>query len=114
MGAGDTVLVHAAAGGVGLWLVGLLHAIGARVVATASTAAKLELARSAGADVLVRYTEEDVEARVKEEMGGKGVVAVFDGVGKATFDVSLRCVARKGTLVCFGNASGPVPPVDIL
>lgn len=68
----------------------------------------------AGADVLVRYTEEDVEARVKEEMGGKGVVAVFDGVGKATFDVSLRCVARKGTLVCFGNASGPVPPVDIL
>lgn len=114
VGAGDTVLVHAAAGGVGLWLVGLLHAIGARVVATASTAAKLELARSAGADVLVRYTEEDVEARVKEEMGGKGVVAVFDGVGKATFDVSLRCVARKGTLVCFGNASGPVPPVDIL
>ncbi|KAL1625224.1 NADPH:quinone reductase [Neofusicoccum ribis] len=112
--AGDWVLVHAAAGGVGLWLCQLLGALGARVVATASTPEKLALAGRHGAEVLVRYTEEDVVAKVKEVTGGEGVAAVFDGVGKTTFDVSMECVRRKGSLVCFGNASGPVPPVNIL
>ncbi|KAF9631144.1 putative quinone oxidoreductase protein [Lasiodiplodia theobromae] len=114
--AGDVVLVHAAAGGVGLWLVQLLaKAIGARVVATASTEEKLEVVRAAGAEWLVRgYAAEDVVGKVREVTGGKGVVAVFDGVGRATFDVSLECVRRKGSLVCFGNASGAVPPVEIL
>lgn len=100
----------------GLWLVQLLaKAIGARVVATAGTEEKLEVVRGAGAEWLVRgYEKEDVVGKVREVTGGRGVVAVFDGVGKATFDVSLECVRRKGSLVCFGNASGPVPPVDIL
>ncbi|KAI9836642.1 MAG: hypothetical protein M1819_001276 [Sarea resinae] len=111
--AGEWVLVHAAAGGVGLWLVQILKAIGAHVIATASTPAKLELAQKAGADVLVRYTEDDVVAKVKEATGGEGVAAVFDGVGKATFDSSLEALKRKGSMVSFGNASGAVPPLTI-
>ncbi|KAI0483009.1 NAD(P)-binding protein [Xylariaceae sp. FL0804] len=110
--AGDAVLVQAAAGGTGLWLCRLLRALGARpVVATAGSDAKLERARRAGADVLVNYAEEDVVARVNEATDGKGCAAVFDGVGAATFEASLASVARKGTLVTFGNASGPVPPL---
>jgi NADPH2:quinone reductase len=113
---GDWVLVHAAAGGVGLWLCQLLRAVGTRTIATASTEAKRELAARHGAEVLMEYHEEDSEAFVKKVVdtaGGEGVEAVFDGVGKTTFDVSLACVKRKGTMVSFGNASGAVPPVAI-
>ncbi|KAH9909155.1 NAD(P)-binding protein [Xylariomycetidae sp. FL2044] len=117
---GDWVLVHAAAGGTGLWLCQLLRAIGAHTIGTASTAEKAELARRAGAEHVVNYGtgagsggHEDVKARVAELTGGRGCIAVFDGVGRATFDLSLECVARKGSLVSFGNASGAVPPVTI-
>jgi len=109
---GDWVLVHAAAGGVGLLLIQMLKAVGAKTVATCSTP-KLELVKSHGVDVVIDYTKDDFVAKVKEVTGGTGVVAVFDGVGKATFDQSLECVARKGSMVSFGNASGAVPPVTI-
>jgi len=116
---GDWVLVHAAAGGVGLWLCQLLKAVGARAIGTASTSEKRELARKAGAEVVLEYAA-DMEggdkafvAKVKDLTGGEGVVAVLDGVGKATFDVSLECVARKGSMISFGNASGAVPPLTI-
>lgn len=108
---GDWILVTAAAGGVGLWLVQLLKAIGARVIATASTPEKRELAKQNGAEVLLEYFEEDRDIFVKkvlEVTGGEGVHAVFDSVGKSTFDSSLAVVRRKGTLATFGNASGPV------
>lgn len=110
---GDWVLVHAAAGGVGLWLCQLLRAIGARTIGTASSAEKIDLARKNGAEVLINYSNEDVVAKVKEVTGGAGVVAAFDGVGKATFDISMESLARKGSMVSFGNASGAVPPVTI-
>lgn len=110
---GDWVLVHAAAGGVGLWLCQLLRAVGARTIGTTSTREKGELARKNGAETIIDYSKEDVKSKVMEITGGQGVVAVFDGVGKATFDVSLDCVARKGSMVSFGNASGAVPPVSI-
>ena len=111
--AGETVLVHAAAGGVGLWLCQLLRAVGAKVIATASTSEKLALAKENGASELVNYKEGDWVAEVKRITGGKGVAAVFDGVGAATFEGSFEAVGRKGTLVSFGNASGPVPPFTI-
>ncbi|KAK7510922.1 hypothetical protein IWZ03DRAFT_387731 [Phyllosticta citriasiana] len=115
---GDWVLVHAAAGGVGLWLCQLLAAVGARTIATASSSEKLELAKKAGAEVLVNYAgpegQEAVVKKVKEVTGGEGVVAVFDGVGKATFDASLEALARKGSMISFGNASGAVPPLTIV
>lgn len=110
---GDWVLVHAAAGGTGLWLVQLLKAIGANTIGTASTPEKVDLALKAGATHVINYSHEDVKQKVSELTGGKGVIAVFDGVGKSTFDLSLEVVARKGTLVSFGNASGPVPPLTI-
>ncbi|XXG94716.1 T-complex protein 1 subunit delta [Hypoxylon texense] len=110
---GDWVLVHAAAGGTGLWLVQLLKSIGANTIGTASTPEKVELALAAGAAHVVNYSHEDVKSKVLELTGGRGVAAVFDGVGKSTFDLSLECVARKGSLVSFGNASGAVPPVAI-
>ncbi|EKG16695.1 Alcohol dehydrogenase superfamily zinc-containing [Macrophomina phaseolina MS6] len=110
---GDWVLVHAAAGGVGLWLCQLLKAVGARTIGTASTEEKIELAKKNGAEVLINYSKDDVVEKVKEVTGGQGVAAVFDGVGKATFDISLESVARKGSLISFGNASGAVPPVTI-
>ncbi|KAF1846584.1 NAD(P)-binding protein [Cucurbitaria berberidis CBS 394.84] len=108
---GDWILVTAAAGGVGLWLVQLLKAVGARVIATASTEEKRNLAKANGAEVLLEYHEEDRQVFVKKVLeitGGEGVHAVFDSVGKATFDSSLATVRRKGTMVSFGNASGPV------
>lgn len=108
---GDWILVTAAAGGVGLWLCQLLKAVGARVIATASTPEKRELAKQNGAEVLLEYHEEDRDTFVKKVIdatGGEGVHAVFDSVGKSTFDSSLSVVRRKGTLVSFGNASGPV------
>ena len=115
--AGDWVLVHAAAGGMGLWLCQLLKATGAHVIGTASTPEKRELAKKAGAEVTLEYPEsmgrETFVSKVKELSGGQGVPAVFDGVGKATFDVSLECVARKGSMVSFGNASGAVEPFTI-
>lgn len=108
---GDWVLVTAAAGGVGLWLCQLLKAVGARTIATASTPEKRELAKQSGAEVLVEYHENDREKFTKEVLeitGGEGVHAVFDSVGKATFDSCLAVVRRKGSMVSFGNASGPV------
>ena len=110
---GDTVLVHAAAGGTGLLITQFARARGARVIGTVSTAAKEELARAAGADEIIRYTEvDDLAARVRELTGGDGVAAVYDGVGRSTFDASLGSLRRRGTLVLFGASSGPVPPVD--
>lgn len=111
--AGETVLVHAAAGGVGLWLCQLLKASGAHVVATASTPEKLALAAANGAEHLVNYAVEDWVARVREITAGKGVAAVYDGVGAATFEGDMEAVARKGSVVSFGNASGAVPPLNI-
>ncbi|OBT47145.1 hypothetical protein VE00_03101 [Pseudogymnoascus sp. WSF 3629] len=110
---GETILVHAAAGGVGLWLCQLLRAVGAKVIATASTAEKLALAKENGADELVNYKTHDFVAEVERITNGAGVAAVFDGVGAATFEGSLASVARKGSMVSFGNASGAVPPFTI-
>ncbi|WP_199433119.1 quinone oxidoreductase family protein [Qaidamihabitans albus] len=109
---GDTVLVHAAAGGVGLLLIQLAKARGARVIGTVSTAGKEELAREAGADEVIRYTKRDFTEAVRELTGGEGVAAVFDGVGKSTVDGSLASLRVRGTLALFGAASGPVPPID--
>lgn len=108
---GDTVLVHAGAGGVGLLLTQLAAARGVRVITTVSSDEKAELSRAAGAGEVLRYGPELV-ARVRELTGGEGVAAVYDGVGAATFDQSLACVRRRGTLALFGAASGPVPAVD--
>ncbi|KAI1128883.1 hypothetical protein F5Y10DRAFT_239386 [Nemania abortiva] len=110
---GDWVLVHAAAGGTGLLLCQLLRAIGANTIGTVSTPEKAALASAAGATHIVNYSHEDVKARVMELTEGKGCIAIFDGVGQSTFDLSLECVARKGTMVSFGNASGAVPPFTI-
>ena len=112
--AGDWVLVPAAAGGTGQWLCQLLAAIDARVIGTASTDAKLQVARRAGAHVTLNsslLSDEELVKKVMEVTDGKGVIAAFDGVGKATFECSMKCLARKGTMVTFGNASGPVPDV---
>jgi len=110
---GDWVLVHAAAGGTGLWLVQLLKAVGANTIGTASTGEKIALAKKAGATHMINYTKEDVKSKVHELTNGQGCIAIFDGVGKDTFDLSLDLVARKGSLISFGNASGAVPPVTI-
>lgn len=110
---GDSVLVHAAAGGVGGLLVQLAKARGARVFATASTT-KLEIAREAGADVVIDYTRDDFEEVVMRETGGKGVNAVYDAVGKTTFDKSLASVAQRGTFALYGQSSGLVPPLDLM
>ena len=109
---GDTALVHAAAGGVGLLLVQMAHALGARVIGTVSTEEKAKLAREAGADEVILYTHADFEAETKRLTGGKGVDVVYDGVGKATFDKSMNVLRLRGTLVHYGASSGPVPPVD--
>ncbi|UOX99932.1 quinone oxidoreductase family protein [Blastococcus sp. PRF04-17] len=110
--AGDQVLVHAAAGGVGLLLTQMAAGRGARVIGTVSTDEKARLARAAGAVQVVRYDHEDVVERVRELTGGRGVRVVYDGVGQATFDASLACLAPLGTLALFGASSGAVPPVD--
>ncbi|MBV8993647.1 MAG: quinone oxidoreductase [Pseudonocardiales bacterium] len=110
---GETLLVHAAAGGVGLLLTQLATARGARVIGTVSTAAKEKLARQAGAAEIVRYTEiDDLAGEVRRLTGGDGVAAVFDGVGASTFDASLASLRPRGMLALYGAASGPVPPVD--
>ncbi|MGP0020067.1 MAG: quinone oxidoreductase family protein [Candidatus Sulfotelmatobacter sp.] len=110
--AGETALVHAAAGGVGLLLVQMARAIGARVIGTASSAEKARLAREAGADEVIIFTQQDFEAEVKRLTGGKGVDVVYDGVGKATFEKNLNVMRLRGMLVLYGMSSGPVPPVD--
>ncbi len=110
---GDTCLVHAAAGGVGLLLVQIAKLRGARVIGTVSTQEKAELARGAGADEVILYTEQDFEAEVKRLTDGAGVRVVYDSVGKTTFDKGLGCLARRGLMVLFGASSGPVPPFDL-
>ena len=111
--AGETILWHAAAGGVGLIATQWASSLGARVIATAGSKEKLELAREAGADVLINYREEDFAARVREETDGRGVDVVYDGVGKDTFGGSLDCLRPRGLMVSFGNASGPVSVPDL-
>lgn len=111
--AGWPVLVHAAAGGVGLMLVQWLKHIGATVIGTVSTPAKAEAARTAGADHVIDYAREDVAPRVRELTGGAGVRVAFDGVGKDTWEASLASTARRGLIVSYGNASGPVSGVAL-
>lgn len=111
--AGWTVLVHAAAGGVGLILVQWLKAIGATVIGTVSTEAKEAAAREAGADYVIRYKSDDVAAHVREITDGQGVPVTFDGIGMATWDVSLNATARRGLIVSYGNAGGPVTGVNL-
>lgn len=111
---GDTCLVHAAAGGVGLLLVQLAKRRGARVIGTVSSEEKARLARAAGADAVVLYTQEDFAEAVKRLTEDRGVEVVYDSVGKATAEKSLECLAPRGTLVFYGNASGPVAPIDPL
>jgi NADPH2:quinone reductase len=110
--AGDTALVHAAAGGVGLLLVQMARMRGARVLATVSTPEKEELARAAGADEVIRYTEADFGEEVHRLTGGAGVEVVYDSVGRTTFDRGLDSLKPRGTMVLFGQSSGPVPPID--
>ena len=112
LGKGDTALIHAAAGGVGLLLVQMAGRLGARVIATVSTAEKEALARQTGADEVIRYTEQDFEAEVKRLTGGRGVDVVYDSVGKTTFDKGLNVLRPRGYMVLFGQSSGPVPPFD--
>jgi len=112
--AGDAVLIHAAAGGVGLIACQWAKALGATVIGTTSSEAKAELARAHGADHVIFYNREDVAKRVREITGGEGVAAVYDGVGKDTFAGSLDSLRTCGMMVSFGNASGPVAPFDPL
>ncbi len=109
---GETALVHAAAGGVGLLLVQMAHHIGARVIATVSTEEKAKLARAAGADDVIPYTQADFEAETKRLTAGKGVDVVYDSVGKTTFDKGLNILRPRGMMVLFGGSSGAVPPFD--
>lgn len=112
---GQWTLVHAAAGGVGSILVQILKAVGAKIIATASTDEKLALAKQYGADHLIKSSD-DVVAKVKEITGGHGIDAIFDGVGKATFEADLQIVALNGYLISFGNAVSdlsPIPPLII-
>ena len=109
---GQTTLVHAAAGGVGLLLVQMAHNIGAHVIATVSTEEKAKLARQAGADEVILYTQVDFEAETKRLTGGKGLDVVYDSVGKTTFEKGLNVLRPRGMMVLFGGSSGPVPPLD--
>jgi len=108
--AGETILVHAAAGGVGQIMVQWAKAIGAEVIATVGSEAKAAKARELGADHVILYREQDVAAEVRRITGGKGVPVAYDSVGKDTFEGTLGSLARRGLFVTFGNASGPVPP----
>jgi len=112
--AGNTALVHAAAGGVGLLLTQMASQMGARVIATVSTPEKEKLAREAGAAEVIRYTEADFEAETKRITGGRGVDVVYDSVGKTTFEKSLRCLRPRGMMALFGGSSGAVPPFDLI
>lgn len=111
---GDTILLHAAAGGVGLIMSQWAKALGATVIGTVGSDAKAAVARAHGCDHVINYSTEDTVKRVRELTGGKGVPVVYDGVGKDTLMVSLDCLSPRGLMVSFGNASGPVPPLDLL
>jgi NADPH:quinone reductase len=111
---GETALVHAAAGGVGLLLVQMAHGIGARVIGTVSTEEKAKLAREAGADDVILYTQTDFEAETRRLTGGRGVDVVYDSVGKITFEKGLDILRPRGYMVLFGGSSGPVPPFDLI
>lgn len=111
---GETALVHAAAGGVGLLLVQMCKAIGGRVIGTAGSEAKAALARDAGADEVIIYTKEDFETETRKITNGQGVHVVYDGVGKTTFDKDLNVLRPRGYLVLFGGSSGAVPPFDLI
>ena len=109
---GETALVHAAAGGVGLLLVQMLHNIGVRVIGTVSTEEKARLAKDAGADDVILYTQSDFESETRRLTGGRGVDVVYDSVGKTTFDKGLNILRPRGMMVLFGGSSGAVAPVD--
>ncbi|MEU1951368.1 quinone oxidoreductase family protein [Nocardia rhamnosiphila] len=111
---GDTVLLHAAAGGVGSIFVQWAKLLGITVIGTVSSEEKAEIARANGCDHVVIYTREDVAPRVREITGGAGVPVVYDSIGKTTFDTSLDSLSRRGLLVCFGTASGPTPPINAM
>jgi NADPH2:quinone reductase len=111
---GETALIHAAAGGVGLILVQMAHNIGARVIATVSTEEKAKLARAAGADEIILYTQSDFEVETKRLTGGKGVDVVYDSVGKTTFEKGLNVLRPRSMMVLFGGSSGAVAPIDPL
>lgn len=113
LGAGDTALVHAAAGGVGLLLIQMAKTLGARVFGTVSTPEKAQLATEAGADEVILYTQTDFEAEVKRLTDGRGVDVVYDSVAKTTFDKSLNCLRSRGYLVLFGQSSGTAAPLDL-
>ena len=110
---GDTCLVHAAAGGMGLLLCQMGKMLGATVIGTVSTKEKAALAKGAGADYVILYSKQDFEPEVKRITGGRGVDVVYDGVGVTTFDKSLHCLRPRGFMILFGAASGPVPPLDL-
>ncbi len=112
LGPGHTCLAHAAAGGVGLLLTQMAKMRGARVIGTVSTEEKAELARDAGADEVILYTEQDFVAEVRRLTGGEGVQVAYDSVGRDTFEGSLDCLAERGLLALFGQSSGRVPPMD--
>ena len=109
---GDTCLVHAAAGGVGLLLCQIARMRGARVIGTVSTDEKAKLAREAGADQVILYTKQDFEVEVKRITGGKGLQIVYDSVGKTTFDKGFNCLAPRGMMVLYGQSSGPIGAFD--
>lgn len=111
---GDTVLVHAGAGGVGLLLTQIAKRVGARVLTTVSSDEKAELSREAGADRVIVYTRESFLKAVKEETGGEGLPVVYDSVGKTTFEDSLQCLRPRGLLALYGASSGAVPPFDLI
>lgn len=111
---GETALIHAAAGGVGLLLVQMARNIGARVIATVSTEEKAKLARAAGADEVILYTQADFEAETKQLTGGKGVDVVYDSVGKTTFEKGLSLLRPRGMMVLYGGSGGAVAPIDPL
>ena len=109
---GDTALVHAGAGGVGLLLIQMLKKVGVHVFTTVSTEDKAQLAKEAGADVAINYTETDFAEEVRRATDGQGLRIVFDAVGRTTFDNSIKCLGRRGHMAFYGQASGPVGPID--
>jgi NADPH2:quinone reductase len=111
---GETALIHAAAGGVGMLLVQMAHNIGARVIGTVSSEEKAKLARAAGSDEIIFYTQSDFEAETKRLTSGKGVDVVYDSVGKTTFEKGLNVLRPRGMMALFGGSSGAVPPFDPL
>ncbi len=112
--AGDTIVLHAAAGGVGLIVCQWAKLLGLTVIGTVSTDAKAEIARAHGCDHVILYGREDLASRVRDLTNGAGVPVVYDSVGRDTFASSLDCLKRRGLLVCFGTSSGPVPPIDAM